>query len=160
MARRPEEREQLQVARDWRVSPKRFLGWEPSWETVYEYDDAGRLVRSVTRQLEPEWDETTRLRAEGLARYEAERCPGCNLHSSILADPEANRFTFEERFCEVCKGQDVMGRVIARNDEKASKSLRDAPPIVPRPGDGRHVYLRPLLPVEVEEQKAKRRERR
>lgn len=34
---------------------RRLGGWEPAVETVYEYDDAGRLIRSVSR-CEPEFN--------------------------------------------------------------------------------------------------------
>lgn len=138
-----EERERLRVARDWHgPSPKRLNGWEPTWVTEYEYDDADRLIRSVTRMAEPEWDDATRHQAEGLALMERDSCPGCGLHSSILADPENHRFTFDARVCAVCKAQDTYGRVVAERDEK--QSLKDAPANVPRPGDGRHIYLRPV----------------
>jgi len=33
---------------------RRLGGWEPRVETVFEYDNAGRVVRSVT-SAEPEW---------------------------------------------------------------------------------------------------------
>jgi hypothetical protein len=143
VASRPEERNRLKVARDWSgPSPKRFHGWEPTWVTEYEYDDTGRMVRSVTRMLEPEWDDATRLSAEALAAVERDSCPGCNMHSSILADPERNKFTFAEQVCEVCKAQEVYGRVVAARDEADRKRFENAPPSVPRPGDGRHIYLK------------------
>lgn len=104
----------------------------------------------MTRQVESEFDDATRELMLGLAQYEAETCPGCNLHKSILDRPDAHRFTFEERVCNVCKAQDTYGRLVADRDEKARKRIENAPPSVPRPGDGRHIYLRPLTPEEIE----------
>lgn len=111
-----------------------------------------RLVRSITRQVEAEWDDETRALAEGLERHDREACPGCGLHESILADPEHNHFTFEDRLCSVCKGQDMYGRIIAdRDDQEIKRKYGDSepPPNAARPGDGRHIYLRPMTPEEV-----------
>lgn len=163
---RPDERQRLEVALDRaRVSPKRFNGWEPSWETVYEYDDAGRLVRSVTRQIEPEWDDDTRGLVEGLARYDADCCPGCGMHKSILDDFENHHFTFEERFCPACIDQATYGRVLAERDEEATpKDKQGAPawdgPRARRPDDGRHVFVRQLTAAEVEERQQREEVRR
>lgn len=157
MAGDPQERRRLGVAQAWATSPKRFDGWSPSFETVYEYD-GDRLIRSITRQLEPEWDDLTRSRVEGLARFEDESCPGCGLHASILADPEHNHFTFEERLCKVCASTATYGRVLASRDELVRKSLgEDAPPTEPRPDDGRHLYLRPLTAAELAAKQAKKK---
>lgn len=57
------------------MSRRRFLGWEPERVTTYFYDDAGRLVRSVT-VTEPEWDDEERAWAYALTDVEAEMCPG------------------------------------------------------------------------------------
>lgn len=154
MASRADERTRLEVARDWHgPSPKRFQGWEPTWVTTYEYDDDGRLTRSVTKMAEPEWDDGTRTLVEGLGKYDRDCCPGCGLHASILADPETHRFTFEDDLCAVCKAKAAYGRVVAAKDEAAGKHLKGAPPLVPRPGDGRHIYLRPLTEAEREKTK-------
>jgi hypothetical protein len=58
------------------VSLKRFDGWEPTETTVHEYDDAGRLARSVATR-EPEWDAGQRGWMLALAEYRAGRCPDC-----------------------------------------------------------------------------------
>jgi hypothetical protein len=59
------------------VSLRRFAdGWEPAEVTEYEYDDAGRLVRSVTRR-EPEWDEEQRAWMLALDECERLSCDGC-----------------------------------------------------------------------------------
>lgn len=54
------------------VSLKRFRGWEPT--TVYEHDDAGRLVGSAP---ETEWDTLQRGWMLALAEYRASRCRRC-----------------------------------------------------------------------------------
>lgn len=106
----------------------------------------------MTRQIEPEWDDQTRQFAEGLAQMGREECPGCGFHSSILADPEAHRYTFEHRVCEMCKAHTVYGRWLAYSERRTLKQLEDAPPMVPRPGDGRHIHLRPMTEQEKHEQ--------
>lgn len=130
--------------------------------TEYEYDEQGRMVRSVTRHLEPEFDDDTRNVLEGLALHDRQLCPGCGLHESVHNDLPG--ITFEDRFCDVCKSQDVYARVLAERDEDAVKKDGKGQPIkqradAPQPADGRHVYLRPLSAAEVEERKAKNRGR-
>lgn len=57
-------------------------------ETVYEYDDAGRLLRTVS-QAEPEWDEQEQAWALALASYEEdETCPVCGGPKAICQAPE------------------------------------------------------------------------
>lgn len=111
----------------------------------------------MTRQIEPEWDDATRRQVEALAQHDREVCPGCGMHESILADPEHNAFTFEERLCKVCAGQDAYGRVVAEKDDWALEDLGEKPKsrdeiqkwaMRPRPGDGRHIYLRGMTPDE------------
>jgi hypothetical protein len=108
------------------------------------------MVRSVTRPEEPEWDDATRAQVEALALYEGDCCPGCGLHKSIHENPGAHRLTFGERMCGVCKAKAAYGRAVAHNDELAGKHLQKAPPLVPRPGDGRHIFLRPMTADEIE----------
>lgn len=81
-------RAELLAARAWGVSHRRFCGLEPATTTTYEYDDAGRLVRSVTRP-EPEWDDEQREMAYALARWEASLCPGCGGDLAETTSPEA-----------------------------------------------------------------------
>jgi hypothetical protein len=73
----PGLRAELAAARAWGVSWRRFSGWEPATTTTFEYDDAGRLAKSVTT-VEPEWDGAERDTALALAAYEADLCPGCH----------------------------------------------------------------------------------
>lgn len=58
--------------------------------TEYEYDDAGRLIRSVTT-TEPTWTEQDRAEILALDAYRATLCPcGCG---HALADTTANEET-------------------------------------------------------------------
>lgn len=115
------------------------------------------MVRSVTRQIEPEWDAQSQQVAEGLSRYDDECCQGCGLHKSILDDPEHNAFTFEERICKVCAGQEVYGRTVAERDEKARQAAKDRHPHDPRPSDGRHIIMRRLSEEEIARVRDRRR---
>lgn len=84
----PQLREELLAARAWGVSHRRFCGWEPRRVTTFEYDDAGRVVRSVT-VTEPEWDDEQRELVYALAQYEASLCPGCGGDLAETTSPEA-----------------------------------------------------------------------
>lgn len=53
------------------VAPKRLYGWEPAETTTFEYDDDGRLIRSVTRR-EPEFDEIQTAMLFGYMDIEAD----------------------------------------------------------------------------------------
>lgn len=55
----------------------RLEGREPAGVTEHEYDDAGRLIRSVTTR-EPEWTEHDLADLLALAEYRSWLCPcGC-----------------------------------------------------------------------------------
>jgi hypothetical protein len=64
------------VAQSLGVSLKRLNGWEPARVTEHEYDDAGRLFRSVER-VEVEWDDTERAWMIALAELDGQSCSGC-----------------------------------------------------------------------------------
>ena len=68
----------LQASRTWGVSPRRFLGtWEPALVTVYERDQAGRVIRTTQRYETPEWTDLDRAYVLALDLYEAGLCDGC-----------------------------------------------------------------------------------
>lgn len=100
----------------------------------------------MTRQVEPEWDEVTRSRAEGLARHDAE-AHECGLHPSVVDDLGA--LTFEHRVCPVCAKRDAYARVLDDADREWEERHPDADPRSPRPGDGRSTRLRPLTDAEL-----------
>lgn len=151
---RAEERDSLRLARTWGSSPKAINGWTPTYVTDYEYDGDGRLVRSITRQVEPEWDDHSRALAEALERYDKDCCPGCGTHSSI--EYESTHLTFEERFCGFCADQERHARVIAERDDAETPRDKDGHLAWPdvrarRPADGRHLFIRPLNRDELQE---------
>lgn len=118
-----------------------------------------RIIRATTRQVEPEWDDLGRERAEGLALHDQQLCPGCGLHPVILEDPERNVFTFEDKLCKVCAGQTQYGRMLAKGDADWDEAHKDALPQQKRPGDGRHVLMRRLSPEEIASRRDSRRPR-
>lgn len=67
---------------------KRFRGWEPSTETVYERDTRGRVVRAVTT-VETEWDDEQSGWMLALADHEADLCPDCGQPRSEAMSPDA-----------------------------------------------------------------------
>lgn len=90
----PQLRAELEAARSWGVSWRRFCGWEPQRVTTYEYDDDGRLIRAVTT-TEAEWDDEQRDAVYALARFEAGLCPGCRQPIAETTAPEAE-FAYKE----------------------------------------------------------------
>lgn len=108
----------------------------------------------MTRQVEPEWDETMRQRAAGLAQHDAE-AHTCGLHPSIAGNLGA--LTFEDTACPVCAKQAAYARVLAAADEEWEQRNPDADPKVPRPSDGRSTRLRPLTEAELAEVERRRR---
>lgn len=64
---------------------RRFLGWEPSHVAVHEYDDDGRLVRTVSTP-EVEWDDDERAWMLALAELEAQSCDGCGGWLAVTTD--------------------------------------------------------------------------
>lgn len=90
-------------------------------------------------------DDADRIELLAMARHDAEVCH-CGYHPS-LTDDEANVFTPESRFCQVCGGQAVWGRVQAEQDKSVP---HDAPAKTPRPSDGRHSYMRMLTPEQAQ----------
>ena len=78
-------RAEVEAAERLGVSYKRFKGWEPA--TVYEYDDAGRLVSS---RPEVEWDETEQAWMTALAAYQRDEiCPLCGWPKDVCQAPES-----------------------------------------------------------------------
>jgi hypothetical protein len=89
LARDPGLRRTLEAARNWGVSPRRFLGWEPARVTTYDLDPVtGRVVRAV-EIVEPEWDDDGRELAFALESYEADLCGGCRQPLAATTDPAA-----------------------------------------------------------------------
>lgn len=126
------------MARSLAISEKRLLGWEPTETHVHEYDESGRLVRTVVTR-DPEWDDLEREKMQALAQYESGVCE-CGLHESVAAeDPDLE---LVPRYCPTCAGIATAMRVVHANDDVAIKELGENPaPDAPRPDDGRHFGL-------------------
>ncbi|WP_426243682.1 hypothetical protein [Nocardioides sp. LHG3406-4] len=103
------------------------------------------MIRSLTRQLEPEWDETSRLEAEALARYRTEvHSDGCGLHPAILDRSDVYKFEYVEEKCPACASRDKYRRMLAERDKKDAEVSKDMPARSPRRSDGRRILLRPV----------------
>lgn len=72
----------LTAARAWGVSPRRFLGWEPTVHVTPQ------IRGGWTLKADPEWDEESQALAVALAAYEADLCPGCQQPLSETTLPE------------------------------------------------------------------------
>lgn len=91
------------------MSYSRFRGDAPSSETTYEYDDAGRLVRSVTT-ADPDWTPTDRGLALALLAERAETCGQCGHPMSVCRDPRTARtWTVVTEVCQ----PSVVAQVVA-----------------------------------------------
>lgn len=68
--------------------------------TEYEYDDAGRLIRSMTTR-EPRWTEQDQAEMLALAEYRDSLCPCCGLPKDIVLGHErdAPKFVVTKRYC-------------------------------------------------------------
>lgn len=64
-------------------------------ETVHEYDEAGRVVRSVTT-AEPEWTEADRGLVLALLAEQRETCSACGHPMSVCRDPRMTWQVIEE----------------------------------------------------------------
>lgn len=110
---------------------------------MYEYDEQGRLARSVTRQVESEWDETNRALAEGLAKHDREvHSDGCGLHPAILAEPDVYRFKYDDtEHCPACSSRARYLRIVAEQDQQWLEKHKDVAASAKRPSDGRRTRL-------------------
>lgn len=105
---------------------------------------------------EPEWTEARRARVKALEYYDAQCCPGCGLHESVLNNPSEHVFVLEDDYCSFCRGSAVHHRVKHAEHEQADKRLGENPdPRAPRAGDGHHVTRRRATPDEIK--RARRR---
>lgn len=93
--------------------------------------------------------------AEGLARYEVEVCPGCNIHPTVV--DQLGTLTFDDKLCKICKAQAGYGRVLHERDRAWDEAHKDAPAQKPRPSDGRYTRMRPATPEELAERETRHR---
>lgn len=87
-----------------------------------------------------------------LAQVEAESCPGCGWHESLIED-DANVFGPVDEVCPTCAAKARWERVNADEVEKHAEQHRHAPPGAPRPGDGRRTLMRLLTPEQIEQRR-------
>ena len=89
LADTPDLRLKAEAAFGLGISVKRFDGWEPVEVAEHEYDDSGRLVRTVTRR-EPEWDDEQRGWALAWLTYKANVHDACGHYLPDSTAPEAD----------------------------------------------------------------------
>lgn len=119
----PGLRAELEAARSWGVPWRRWAGWEPAEVTTYEYDDAGRLVRSMTVR-EAEWGELDRAAAMSLMDYEASVCHGCKQPLADATDiGNEERWTAEVTArCHSCTAAEILREKIEKQVEQKTVS--------------------------------------
>ncbi|HEX6873683.1 MAG TPA: hypothetical protein VF163_21500 [Micromonosporaceae bacterium] len=83
------------------ISDKRFGGWEPAETHEHEYDDAGRLVRTVVTR-EPEWDEQERAWMLALRLYRAQVGPCGHYLPDTTAAAAEERWVGSHIRCHAC----------------------------------------------------------
>jgi hypothetical protein len=74
----PSLRAIIKTARSYGISPRRFLGWEPTITT-----------RGDVSRAEPEWDEDGRMLALAYVAWEASSCSGCGRSLEECTDPDS-----------------------------------------------------------------------
>lgn len=106
------------------MSPSRWWGHDPVVETVFEYDEQGRVSRTLAAPVEPEWSADDRALMLALAEHEASICPGCGQYHDEAQDPERRwdvSGPFEDFACQALSryskqwsggGRDASGREI------------------------------------------------
>lgn len=114
------------------------------------YDTHGNPTGYTLVERESRVDDADRLDILALLRHDAEVC-SCGYHPSIARDPD-NNWQPETQKCPVCAGQAVWQRVLGEDDKGVPQ---DAPPMRPRPSDGRHSYMRMLTPEQASAAQAK-----
>ena len=88
------------------MSLKRFMGWEPAVVVDHEYDEAGRLVRSV-ETTETEWDVEQRSWMQALAELAYQSCSGCGGFLQETLDPELEYVTEHPLRCHRCEALEI-----------------------------------------------------
>lgn len=122
------------------MTPRELAGWTPA-ERHEHYDAEDNLTGYTVVIRESRIDDADRRDLLALLRFRGEVCR-CGFHPS-LTDPESgNTFQPETKKCPVCAGEAQWSRHLHAADEKHAKANEDAPPLSPRPSDGRHSYMR------------------
>lgn len=116
------------------------MGWEPKRYT--RTDEDGLQVTTT----EAEWDDYERDKMLALGMYEDGLCSGCGIHKSRMRKG-VDHYTFDTEVCVACAGADMFHRHLAAKDHGHEKQIPDtlsetAKATLPRPADGRKVYVK------------------
>jgi len=101
------------------VAPRRLWGWEPREVAEFEYDDAGRVKRSVTTR-EPEFDLWQVALLTGSHEIESAPRGPHGVLMSEATDP-ANQFRYKVRTFT-----DYAEKAIGDHEERLDKQYPDA----------------------------------
>lgn len=101
----------------------RLEGREPGEVTEHEYDDAGRLIRSVTTR-EPEWTEQDTAEILALAAYRDSLCECCGLPKSLtwISEKDAPKFRVSKRYC-------LARRTLIESQQAYTKNGKNVKPV-------------------------------
>jgi len=94
------------VAKSLGISVKRFMGWEPTRIVDYEYDDGGRLLRSV-ETTEAEWDGEQRAWMQALADLQGQLCSGCGGYLEDTLRPDVEYVADHPLRCHKCEALEI-----------------------------------------------------
>jgi hypothetical protein len=101
-------------------------GREPEEVTEYEYDEGGRMVRSVTVR-EPLYTEQDRAELIALAAYRAGLCPLCGRPLDVCTSeegaPGAPQFAVRQSMCRATR---EIAELKSALTEEGKKPLRNA----------------------------------
>lgn len=88
------------------IAVKRLDGWEPVTVAEHEYDDDGRLIRTVTRR-EPEWDEESRTWAEAWLVYKSQIHEACGHYLPDSTEAAAEYEVGDATRCHACTARSI-----------------------------------------------------
>lgn len=122
------------------------MGWEPRRYT--STDEDGMQVTTT----EAEWDDYERDKMLALGIYEDGVCSGCGIHKSRMRTG-IDHYTFDSEQCPTCAGADMFHRHLSAKDHAHEKQIPDslqesAKAALPRPADGRKVFIKMQTAVE------------
>jgi len=102
----------VEAARSLGISLKRFTGWEPATVIEHEFDESGRLFRSV-QTVEVEWDDEQRAWVRALAELERQTCNGCGGFLQDTLDPETEWVADQPYRCHRCEALEIRRKQVS-----------------------------------------------